>query len=200
MKDPVIPLRYQLLQGGAIREHLAPLAALRITVFRDWPYLYEGTLDYERQYLETYARCEQSLAVLVWDEDRCVGATTALPLAQAEDSMRDPFEQAGLCVDNTLYFGESVVLKPYRGRGIGVAFFEHREAHARSLRLHQCAFCAVDRPEQHPAKPADYVANDPFWQKRGYTRRPELQCHFDWQDTDQPAPTSHQLTFWTKAL
>lgn len=200
MPDHVSPLRYQLLQGGALREQLAPLAALRIAVFRDWPYLYEGTLDYERQYLETYARCEQSLAVLVWDGDRCIGATTALPLQQADAPMREPFERAGLPVNDTLYFGESVVLQPYRGRGIGVAFFEQREAHARHLGLMHCAFCAVDRPEQHPAKPADYIANDHFWQRRGYTRRPELQCHFEWQDIDQPAPTRHRLSYWTKSL
>lgn len=194
------PLRYQLLHGGALREPLAALAALRISVFRDWPYLYEGTLDYEREYLETYARCPQSLAVLVWDGDRCVGATTALPLQQAESAMRAPFEQAGLAVQDILYFGESVLLRPYRGRGIGVAFFEQREAHARSLSLQTCAFCAVVRPEQHPAKPADYIANDRFWLKRGYRRRPELQCQLDWQDIDQPAPTRHSLTYWTKAL
>ena len=81
-----------------------------------------------------------------------------------------------------------------------MAFFEQREAHAQALGLKHCAFCAVDRPEQHPAKPADYIANNRFWQKRGYTRRPELQCHFDWQDVDQPAATRHSLIYWTKAL
>ena len=30
------------------------LARLRIEVFRDFPYLYEGDLDYERQYLSTF--------------------------------------------------------------------------------------------------------------------------------------------------
>lgn len=193
-------LHYQALSGAAIREHLTPLAALRLTVFRDWPYLYAGSLAYEQQYLETYARSARSLAVLVWDGDACVAATTALPMTEADAAMRAPFELAGLPVQYTLYFGESVVLSAYRGRGIGVAFFEQREAHARALGLSHCAFCAVDRPAQHPARPANYLSNDGFWQRRGYTRQPELQCHFDWQDLDQPAPTSHSLTYWTKAL
>ena len=164
------------------------------------PYLYDGTLDYERQYLETYMRCDESIAVLAWDGLQCVGATTALPLAQAEAAMREPFEQARLDIGSTLYFGESVVLASHRGRGIGVAFFEHREAHARALGLRRCAFCAVDRPASHPLQPAGYKPNDAFWARRGYTRQSALQCTFDWLDRGEPAPTPHTLTYWQREL
>ncbi len=193
-------IRYQALKGAAIREPLQVLAILRLTVFRDWPYLYDGTLDYERQYLETYAACDDSIAVLAWDGARCVGATTALPMQSAESAMRKPFEQAALDTGNTLYFGESVVLASHRGRGIGVAFFEQREAHARALGLTLCAFCAVDRPANHPLKPADYTPNDAFWTRRGYTRQPALQCTFEWLDRGESAPTPHTLTYWLRDL
>ncbi|MES2884788.1 MAG: GNAT family N-acetyltransferase [Pseudomonadota bacterium] len=176
------------------------LATLRLTVFRDWPYLYDGTLDYEQRYLETYASCSDSIAVLAWDDAQCVGATTALPMRNAEASMRTPFEEAALETSNTLYFGESVVLASHRGRGIGVAFFELREAHALALGLRRCAFCAVDRPASHPLKPADYTPNDAFWTRRGYARQPALQCTFDWLDRGEPAPTPHTLTYWLRDL
>ena len=42
------------LTGDALEAALDGVAALRIAVFRDWPYLYDGTLDYEREYLQTY--------------------------------------------------------------------------------------------------------------------------------------------------
>jgi len=193
-------LRYQILQGAAIGEQLPTLAALRLEIFRDWPYLYEGTLDYERQYLDTYIRCPQGLAVLAWDGTHCVGATTALPLSQAEAPMQQPFLQAGMAIDDTLYFGESVVLESHRGRGIGVAFFAQREAHAQALGLRQCAFCAVDRPALHPLKPAHYVPNDGFWTRRGYTRHPELRCTLEWLDRGDTAPTPHTLTYWLRRL
>lgn len=193
-------IRYQPLQGSAIRKHWQSLAALRLQVFRDWPYLHEGTLDYERQYLETYARCADSLVVLAWEGLQCVGATTALPLCDAEAAMRAPFEQTALALDHTLYFGESVVLASHRGRGIGVAFFEQREAHALALGLRQCAFCAVDRPPTHPLKPAGYTPNDGFWTRRGYTRQPALHCTLDWLDRGEPAPTPHTLTYWLRVL
>lgn len=193
-------LRHERLQGAAIREHLPALATLRLAVFRDWPYLYEGTLDYEHRYLDTYARCAESLAVLVWDGAQCVGATTALPMTAAEAAMREPFEHGGLPTGDLLYFGESVVLPSHRGLGLGVAFFEQREAHARALGLARCAFCAVERPEEHPLKPAHYLGNEAFWTRRGYTPHPELRCHFDWQDLGDPAPSRHTLRYWLRTL
>ncbi len=193
-------LRYQTLHGAALRAQLPALAALRLTVFRDWPYLYDGTLDYERSYLETYAGCAESLAVLVWDDARCIAATTALPMRHAEAAMRAPLEAAQRPIEQMLYFGESLVLPAYRGRGIGVSFFEQREAHARALNLRSCAFCAVDRPATHPLKPADYIGNEAFWVRRGYTRQPELQCCFDWLDRGDAAPTTHSLTYWLRTL
>lgn len=192
-------LRVQPLRGAAIRSELPALASLRLQVFRDWPYLYEGTLDYERRYLDTYAQCAESLAVLVWDGDDCVAATTALPMRAAEAAMREPFEQRGEAVDELLYFGESVVLPSHRGRGLGVAFFEQREAHARALGLVRCAFCAVERPEEHPLKPAHYAGNEGFWGRRGYTPT-ELRCHFDWQDIGEAAPSRHTLRYWQRRL
>lgn len=193
-------VRYEIRRGEQIRARLEPLAALRLEVFRDWPYLYQGTLDYERHYLDTYCRSANSLAVLAWDGEHCVGATTALPLAEAQAEMRAPFERSGIAVADILYFGESVVLKPYRGQGIGLHFFEEREAHARRLGLGRCAFCAVDRPDAHPLQPTDYIPNDAFWGRRGYRRQPVLVCDFEWRDLDQPAATAHSLTYWLKDL
>lgn len=193
-------IRYQALQGEAIRQQLQPLAALRLSVFGDWPYLYQGTLEDERRYLETYTRCSDSLAVLAWEGGHCIGATTALPLRHADVAMQKPFDAAGITTHHTLYFGESLVLAGHRGRGIGVAFFEQREAHARMLGLSRCAFCAVDRPAAHALKPAGYTPNDAFWTRRGYTRQPGLQCTFDWRDRGEPAPTPHTLTYWLREL
>lgn len=193
-------LRYLSLRGKAIAEYLEPLAALRLQVFRDWPYLYDGTLAYERHYLETYVRCAEGLAVLVFDGEHCVGASTALPLSAAHSEMHAPFLHQGLPIDQLLYFGESVVQASHRGRGIGVRFFELREAHAHALGLRQCAFCAVDRPASHPLKPEGYVPNDGFWMRRGYRRHPELSCRFDWQDLGEPAVSAHTLTYWLRTL
>ena len=40
-------LTYKRYTGAQIASVFEPLADLRIVVFRDFPYLYEGTRDYE---------------------------------------------------------------------------------------------------------------------------------------------------------
>lgn len=194
-------LRIERLSGAAIAQQLPGLARLRIQVFREFPYLYEGSEDYERVYLQTYIDSADSLFVLVFDGDRLVGASSGLPLSDEVDELRRPFEQRGDQLDKIFYCGESVLLPEYRGRGLGVRFFEEREAHAKRLgRYEQICFCAVERPADHPRRPADYVPLDAFWQRRGYQQQPDLQASFAWQDLDEAHESPKPMIFWMKSL
>ncbi len=193
-------LRIATRVGAEIAVNLDALAELRCRVFRDWPYLYAGSLDYEARYLQAYIDCPRALAILVWDGDRCIGASTVMPLSDAPIDMQQPFIDAGMDLAGIDYFGESVLLPEYRGRGLGVKFFELRESHARELGLAICAFCAVQRPDHHPLKPSDYKSNDDFWHKRGYRQNAALQTTLDWPDIDETVSTRKPMQFWTREL
>ncbi|OQX70280.1 MAG: GNAT family N-acetyltransferase [Sorangiineae bacterium NIC37A_2] len=193
-------LRVETRDGEALWSALGPLAELRIRVFREFPYLYEGSLAYEEGYLEHYAHSPRSRVVLVWDGDRVVGASTVIPLADAQADVQEPFTRAGIDLSGIDYFGESVLLREYRGRGFGVRFFELREAHALEHGLGVCAFCAVERPADHPLRPKDYVPNDAFWAKRGYEKVPELRTTLSWLDLGEMEQTAKPMTFWLKRL
>lgn len=191
----------ELLQGPQIAPHIEDLAHLRITVFREFPYLYDGSLDYEAEYLDTYVRSADSLCVLVRDEGRVVGASTALPLADETLEFQQPFLSAGWDPARIFYCAESVVLPAWRGRGLGVRFFAEREAHARQLgRFDWCAFCAVQRPADHPRRPADYQPLDAFWARRGYRHHPELHTQYHWRDLDEAEESAKPMSFWLKEL
>lgn len=193
-------LRIECLRGAEIAGQLDALAEVRIAVFRAFPYLYEGSRDYEAKYLDLYVQCPRSFAVLVWDGARCIGASTVLPLADAGAEAQQPFIAGGHAIDQIDYFGESVLLPEYRGRGLGVQFFELREAHAREHGLKVCAFCSVQRPDDHPARPAGYVPNDAFWTKRGYRKAPEITTTFSWPDIGATESTAKPMTFWLRTL
>jgi GNAT superfamily N-acetyltransferase len=186
--------------GAAIAPHLDAVAALRIAVFRDYPYLYLGDLDYERRYLAGYARSPDHLVVLARDGARVVGASTAMPAAAGEDGVATALAGAGYPVDRVCYFGESVLEPAYRGHGLGHAFFDHRERHARARGAAIAAFCAVDRPADHPRRPAGYVPHDAFWARRGFVRRPDITTTFTWRDLDDPTETAKPMVFWIKEL
>lgn len=194
------PLTFETLSGAALVPLLPDLAALRIAVFRDWPYLYAGDGGYEQGYLRAYAEGPGAAIVVCRDGDRVVGAATCQPMIQAHAPVAACFRAAGLDPAGFCYFGESVLLRAYRGRGAGVRFFTEREAHARHLSLPEAAFCAVLRDPADPRRPPGHTPLDAFWHKRGYRQRPDLVVQFDWKEIGQDSDTSHDLMFWMKAL
>lgn len=177
------------LHGAEIEQHWEELAALRIRVFREYPYLYEGTFDYEREYLATYWRSAGSRVVLLRDSGLAVGASTCLPLADEGPEFRAPFERP----QDYFYLGESVLRPEYRGQRWGHFFFDEREARARDLGFTTTCFCAVER-----APRPDHRSLEPFWRARGYIHHPELRCSFAWKDVGADSETEKQLSFWLK--
>lgn len=192
-------LRIVTVTGSAISPYLQALGDLRIRVFRDWPYLYDGDIDYEENYLSTYARSARSLFVLAFDGDRIVGCATGVPLRDETANCQAPFVAAGFDVDAVYYFGESVLDHAYRGRAIGHRFFDAREDHARSIPgIRYTAFCAVQRAADDPRRPAQYRPLDAFWTRRGYCRRPELTAEFEWKELDRLSPVRNSMQFWLR--
>jgi GNAT superfamily N-acetyltransferase len=177
------------------------LALLRIAVFRDFPYLYEGSVEYERSYLQTYARSERSFLFAVYDGDRMVGATTCIPLSDETEEVQQPFVEAGFNLSEIFYFGESILLPEYRGLGLGNRFFDEREAHAAGFGTYRyTCFCAVVRPDDHPLRPSDYRPLDAFWTRRGYRKIPELKSRFSWPDIGATEATPKTMVYWMRKL
>lgn len=187
--------------GDDITPFLDDLAQLRMTVFRAWPYLYDGSVAYEKDYLATFASAPGAVCVIACDDTKVIGAATAAPMVQHAEEFGAPFEAAGYKLDDVFYCSESVLLSDYRGRGLGHAFFEAREAHAETLGgFKYSTFCRVIRPDDHPMKPDDYRPLDPFWKKRGYTPVDGLVATYRWKDLGQAEETEHDMQFWMKPL
>jgi GNAT superfamily N-acetyltransferase len=188
-------------QGAALAPLLPALARLRVTVFRSWPYLYDGTEAYEARYLQTYMKAPGAGVAVAQDGAAVVGASTCLPLSEASQDVQAPFALAGLNLNDFFYFGESVLLDAYRGQGIGVKFFELREARARALGAARfCAFCAVRRSPDHKLRPPGAGTLDGFWSQRGYVRHSTLSAEMSWKDIDEPAESAKTMIFWMKSL
>lgn len=193
-------LTFESLTGDAVARVLDDVARLRIRVFRDFPYLYDGSLDYERGYLSRFAASSGAVVVVARHGDQVVGAATGCPLASEHDAFQAPFIGRGLDPATIFYCAESVLLPAYRGQGAGHRFFDLREAQGRRLAASHSAFCAVVRPGDHPARPTGYAPLDPFWRKRGYAPVPGLTTEFSWRDLGDSHDSLKPMQFWMKYL
>lgn len=189
-----------LTDHAARASALEDLARLRIAVFREWPYLYDGSADYERRYLTHFLGSEGAVLVVARAGETIVGVATASPMSGQDEASRLAFSARGYDATQLFYFGESVLLPAYRGRGIGHAFFDAREAAAREAGAQASCFCAVMRPADHPLRPADARDLAPFWRSRGYAPAQDVIAHYDWTDIDRADETSHPMQFWHRML
>lgn len=186
------------LKGEDLERALPALAHLRIEVFRAFPYLYSGTEDYEQTYLHTFAQARDAFIVAAEEDGEIIGCATGSAIEEHHGAFAAPLKRAGYDLASTFYFGESVLASAFRGRGLGHAFFDAREAHARERGYARTCFCAVDRPADHPARPADYTPLDAFWQRRGYRRLPGISCTFIWPTTSAGEDEPHTMNYWMR--
>lgn len=193
-------LNIDVLTAGEMAPVLPDLARLRIEVFRAFPYLYDGDLAYEQRYLDQFSQAKGAVIVVARDGERVVGASTGAPMAEVEVEFAEPFRARGEEIADIFYCAESVLLPEYRGRGIGHAFFDHREVQARALGKRISTFCSVVRPADHPARPEDYRPLDGFWRKRGYEPLEGATVSFDWKDLGDTDETTKHLQVWSRRL
>lgn len=193
-------LTIRALQSADLETALDDIARLRIAVFRDWPYLYDGNLAYERAYLASYGDTPAALLVAAFEGDTLVGASTSTRMEDHAEAFSAPFQTTGIALTDILYGAESVVLPPYRGLGLGHRFFELREAHARAQGRAYVAFASVKRTDTDPRRPATFRTNDAFWTSQGYAPLPGVVAEFGWKDLGDTVETIKPLQFWIRKL
>lgn len=196
-------LKILRLKGDDIIPFIPELAKLRIDIFKNYPYLYEGDLEYEYKYLNTYVKCKESIIVFIFDQkkqNKVVGASSAIPLEFETIEFQQPFIDNNINIKDVFYFGESVLLPEYRGQHIYKQFFAEREKAAREYGCKITAFAAIDRPPNDPRKPIDYVSLDEVWEHFGYKKQSHLCAYFEWKEMGESIPTFKPLIFWIKKL
>lgn len=199
--DSASLVKTRTLTGEDLERALPALAALRIEVFRAFPYLYAGSPAYEVRYLRDFAAAKDSFIVAAeTDSGEIAGCATGSALTGHHAEFSGPLVQAGFPLSSTFYFGESVLLPAFRGQGFGHAFFDAREAHARARGYKRACFCAVERAKDHPARPEDYSPLDRFWTKRGYRKLDGLVTEFAWPVAPGGPNLMHPMGYWMREL
>jgi GNAT superfamily N-acetyltransferase len=190
----------QLLTGSAVAESLDDIALLRITIFREFPYLYDGRREEESLYLQVYAKAPDTTILTMSDSGKIIGAATGIPLRHEHQELLEPFAGTVYPLDEIYYVGELLFYPEYRNRGLGMRLLARMEEQVRSMGSYRYLTCAtVVRPDDHPLRPAAYLPINRFLTVAGFLPLSEIMTEFPWLETDG-ATRSHPMNFWIKEL
>jgi GNAT superfamily N-acetyltransferase len=193
-------LKFHILTGPQLQPYINDIAALRISIFRDYPYLYDGDIQTEIDYLKSYSKSANSILVLVEDHKKVVGAVTGLPLAEVDETLLTPFEKNS-SLHSIFYLGEILLLKEYRGKGVGHQMYRMFEDLVRQKKQFQkIAIAEVMRDPHDPRQPKNYISVHELWKKLGYARHPEMVIQASYKEIDSTEKIPHSLVCSLKKL
>lgn len=194
-------LKIQIFTGKSAKTYIPSLAKLRVEIFQEYPFLQPLSLDHEMERFKRILPYKETIVIIVFDGPKIVGVSVGLALKDTSLDIQKTFLTHGLEIADYFYFGESVLLKAYRGRGVSHHFFELREKHAKSLKKfkHIC-FSFIKRPKKDPKRPSDYIDLETFWKKRGYIENSEITLQRTWKDIGASEETTKIFTFWFSTI
>ncbi len=190
----------QLLTGAAVSDALTDLASLRLDIFTEYPYLYQGRREDELTYLATNAEAPEACAILAYDGLTVIGAVTGMPLDHEDARMLDAFAGTTFPLKEIYYVGELLFRPAFRNCGLGQKLLARMEHYIQSLGSYRKITCAtVVRPEDHPLCPCDYIPISRFLARTGFARLSGVATYYTWRETDG-IKRDHAMQFWIKDL
>lgn len=193
-------IQEQFLTGHSAVEHIESIVPLRLGVFREYPYLYDGNREDELVYLRLYAEKPEAFIIEVTESGKTVGAATGIPLCHETPEFIDPFIGSLYQMEEIFYVGELLFYPAYRNLGLGKRLIAQIERHVRSLGKYRYLLCAtIVRPDNHPSCPAGYIPIDNFLARTDFLKLVGITTNLSWPEIGG-IKQDHTMQFWLKSL
>ena len=184
----------QIIRGQEIEYHIDHLGSFRMEIFRDYPYLYDGSIEHERVYLSRYSRNPESFLIILQDARGIIGACTGTPLTGEDSEFQNAF--AGEDKDEIYYIGEVMLRADSRGQGLGSRLLSTALSLINLERFRIISLCTVDRGLNHPRRPGNYCPPDYLWTKYGFVKSNNLLAYLAWKDIGHEVETQKPMNIW----
>lgn len=186
----------KIVRGHQIATFLEALGIFRIEIFREYPYLYDGDMDYERRYLSRYLRTPESILAVMSDGAAIQAACTGLPFSYEDGETQEPF--AGEDFSQIYYIGEVMVRPGLRGKGIGSTLLKTVLALIDHDKYQTVCLYTVDRGVDHPHRHEGYRPPDSIWQRFGFAKDEKRKACYRWKDIGQQSETDKTMSVWAR--
>jgi len=189
-------------QGEDINAEIGLLSDFRLRYFREFPYLYVGTKEYEQDYLMSYLSDPTTRLFLARDRDGMVVGVAIGTMLSPELKILCQADELSQCAElmseQFFYFGEMIFVPEYRSKGAGKQLLEELKKSGRQQGANRYCFFAVDRANDDIRRPADYVDPAVFFQKFGFEKT-NISVSYDWptiQADGRIEESTNRLWLW----
>lgn len=186
----------EAIKGKNISAYIEQLGKYRIDIFKEYPYLYEGDLEYERSYLSRYAQSNGSILLISYDQKGIVGACTGIPLQDEEEEFIAPFKNED--ITSIFYIGEIMVRSDSRSKGLGTALLSNIIELIALENYKKICLYTVQREQNHPLKPKNYISPDNLWMKFDFKKDLERLVYYHWRELNDNRETIKAMNVWSK--
>ena len=199
------PYTIKLLTKEEVKPLLPFVATLRINIFREYPYLYDGNLKEEMDDLEQCAQVPHNALAIAYHKETPIGFLYGIPLIEFKSHFENPvvdlFKDKNLAPETCYYFADVIILPEHRGNGLTKKLFDTLEIYAQEQGYCSASFI-TESHDIHPLKPVDYKPLEPLWKYLQY-KKTGLQSEGSWL-THQPDKSvtkqKHVADIWFKQL
>lgn len=199
----------QLPEGYSVElfvKDLAPylpfIAEQRINAYREYPYLYNGKMEEEINYLSWFSQLKHTSIVIAFYNDEPVGFITGTALSAFDEHFKGSvnlFKNANLPYDTYYYLSDAIVLPEHRNKLLVTQMAQLMEEHADILGYTATCF-VCEHHESHPLKPQNYKELDELFKKNGYSKT-DMVITYHWQTRHADGSIkeeNHAMNYWVK--
>lgn len=187
---------------------ITQLAQMRVTYFKGYPYFYDGTQEYEENYLGEYKKnAIDSYLVQAFHEKngekQLVGILTGCGFCSDIEIVRDGarlFTEKNISTQDRYYLGEAIIIPEYQHKKIlPRMLYKLGQEVVKLQKYMNLCFLTVIREDNDPRKPEGYQSTDKLWEKLGCYKT-DVTCSFEWP-TIMPDKSVqdifNKVEFWT---
>jgi len=195
----------EILIGNNASRYIDLVAKLRLEYFKEFPYLYEGNIEYEKKYVTGYTLDKKSMIAVVKINGEVAGISTGIPLISDSEIVADikkGFQKKEINIDEYYYYGEVIILPKFRGLGLSRKLFEAQDKIVKEWGFRHVYILTVIRENNHPLKPKNYKSPDVLWKRLGFLQI-DKTVSYHWSTIQKDGSVKNNentLQFWIKNL
>lgn len=194
---------YERYIGAEVQRVVQEVSRYRIKYFKEFPYLYAGTMEYEAEYFREFATDPNAYVELIRDKGGIVGLATGIPLCSDSDILKDTqelFKKNNKSQTEFFYIGEIIIDETYRNKGLSRILLDNIEQFAREKGFEMLTLATVVRDVNDPRCPLGYKSSDHVWEKQGY-KKTSMIFEYHWPTitiSGEVEDLLNPMVFWIK--